>query len=98
MRAYDTKAQIVGIGYIFALGIIGQVRDLIPSSTSELNTVGVLIAWVVVILPILLFGFVLYPSRKMAPKLADETTGKLENILYVDPKNVGNVEELKKAV
>lgn len=98
VRAYDTKAQIVGIGYIFALGIVGKVRDLIPSSTSELNTVGVLIAWVVVILPILLFGFVLYPSRKMAPKLADETTGKLENILYVDPKNVGNVEELKKAV
>ena len=98
VRAYDTKAQIVGIGYIFALRIIGQVRDLIPSSTSELNIVGVLIVWGVVILPILLFGFVLYPSRKMAPELADETTVKVEHILYVDPKNVGGVEDLKKAV
>ncbi len=34
----------------------------------------------------------------MAPELADEKTGKLEHILYVDPKNVGNVEKLKKAV
>lgn len=24
VRSYDTKAQIVGIGYIFALGVIGR--------------------------------------------------------------------------
>ena len=25
VRSYDTKAQIVGVGYIFALNVIGQL-------------------------------------------------------------------------
>lgn len=33
VRAYDTKAQIVGVGYIFALGIVGQVFDELGSKT-----------------------------------------------------------------
>jgi len=27
VRAYDTKAQIVGVGYIFAIGIIIDLAD-----------------------------------------------------------------------
>lgn len=97
VRAYDTKAQIVGIGYIFALGIVTRVGEALPK-TSEINIVYVLVAWGIVILPILLFGFVLYPSRKMAPKLADEPAMKLESILYIDPQKLGNLKDLKEAV
>ena len=96
VHAYDTKAQIVGIGYIFALRITGEVGDMLPK-TSTNDVVYILVAWGVVILPILLFGFVLYPSRKTALKIANEPTAKLERILYVDPKKVGSIEELKEA-
>ncbi len=64
VRAYDTKAQIVGIGYIFALGIIGQFQNWFPT-TNEVDLTQVIVAWGVVVLPIVLFGFVLYPTRKM---------------------------------
>ncbi len=96
VRAYDTKAQIVGIGYIFALGIVTRVGEALPK-TSEINIVYVLVAWGIVVLPILLFGFVLYPSRKTAPKLEHEPTAKLEHILYVDTKKLGSVTELMEA-
>lgn len=96
VRAYDTKAQIVGIGYIFALGIVTQFERLFPK-TSEISVGYILVAWGVVILPILLFGFVLYPSRKTAPKLEHEPTAKLEHILYVDTKKFGSVTELMEA-
>ena len=96
VRAYDTKAQIVGIGYIFALGIVTQFEGLFPK-TSEISVVYVLVAWGVVVLPILLFGFVLYPSRKTAPKLEHEPTAKLKHILYVDTKKLGSVTELMEA-
>ncbi len=36
VRAYDTKAQIVGVGYIFALGVVGSFEALLPEA-SELN-------------------------------------------------------------
>ncbi len=41
VRSYDTKAQIVGVGYVFALGIVGLFSDRLPDS-GELNAVGVL--------------------------------------------------------
>ncbi len=96
VRAYDTKAQIVGVGYIFALGIVTRVGEALPK-TSEMDIVYVLVAWGIVILPILLFGFVLYPTRKKAPKLASESTVKMEHILYIDPQKLGSLKELKEA-
>ncbi len=96
VRAYDTKAQIVGIGYIFALGIVGRWEDLFPKA--DVNVGYVLVAWGVVIISIVLFAYVLYPSRKMAPKLANESTVDVDHILYIDPKKFGSVEELKVAV
>ncbi len=97
VRAYDTKAQICGIGYIFALGIIAGFEALFPQ-TSNVDAVYVLVAWGVVILPIMLFGFVLYPSRKKAPGVINESTAEPKHILYVDPKKYGSVAELKDAV
>ena len=97
VRAYDTKAQIVGIGYIFALGIVGRIGDLLPATT-EVNLLTVLASWGIVIMPILLFGFVLYPTRKVAPKLANAPERKLQYVFYVEPVRVGSVAALRDAV
>lgn len=63
VRAYDTKAQIVGVGYIFALGIVLRLGELLPK-VERSDVVLVIGGWSVVIFPALLFGFVLYPTRK----------------------------------
>jgi hypothetical protein len=96
VRAYDTKAQIVGVGYILALGVVGRFEALLPKA-SELNLLTISIACAA-ILPILLFGFVLYPTRKFAEKFADQSETAPEHILYVDPTKLGSVKALKNAV
>ena len=97
VRAYDTKAQIVGIGYIFALGIVGKFEAWVPESSVVNPLAATLVAWGVVILPIMLFGYVLYPSRKMAPRLASKPGVELQHIMYVDPNKLASVEALKAA-
>ncbi len=96
VRAYDTKAQIVGVGYIFALGIVESFEALLPEA-SELNLLTLSVACTA-ILPILLFGFVLYPSRKSAEKFADQSEATPEHVLYVNPTKLGSVKVLKEAV
>jgi hypothetical protein len=96
VRAYDTKAQIVGVGYIFALGVVGSFEALLPKA-SELNLLTLSVACSA-ILPILLFGFVLYPSRKSVEKFADQSEATPEHVLYVDPTELGSVKALKEAV
>lgn len=68
VRAYDTKAQIVGIGYIFALGIVFQFASKVDRATI-LTPDQIILAWVFIIVPIILFGAVLYPTRKIVPSL-----------------------------
>lgn len=68
VRAYDTKAQIVGIGYIFALEIVFQFAAKIDLATS-LTPAEVILAWTFIVVPIILFGAVLYPTRKIVPSL-----------------------------
>jgi len=99
VRSYDTKAQIVGVGYVFALGIVGLLSDRLPDS-GELTAVAVLIGWGIVIVPILLFGYVLYPTRKTAPRLAVDPTEaeRLEHVLYVETDRHDSVEVLKASV
>ena len=97
IRAYDTKAQIVGVGYVFALGIVGSVEKMVPKSAS-VDVVAIVFAWAVVILPILLFGFVLYPSRKTAPRLEEDPVKRPEFVLYVDTDRHRDVEQLRQSV
>lgn len=73
VRAFDTKAQIVGIGYIFAMGIITTIGGWIQEQPN-FTMLSVVLAWLLVILPIVLFGAVLYPSRKMAPVLGQKSS------------------------
>ncbi len=96
VRAYDTKAQIVGVGYMFALGVVGKFESLLPKA-SELNLLTISVACGA-ILPLLLFGFVLYPSRKSVKKLAKQPEETPEHVLYVDPTKLGSVKALREAV
>ena len=95
-RAYDNKAQIVGAGYILALNLVLRFGDLLPTHA----TIGPLfyaVVWGIVIMPILQFGQVLYPSRTRAEKeLTGKTSGdsNVPHIYYVDPDFFANVRDL----
>ena len=58
VRAYDTKAQIVGVGYIFAIGIVIQLGSKVANQP-EMSLVTITLAWLAIIFPIALFGAVL---------------------------------------
>ncbi len=62
VRSYDTKAQICGIGFIFALGIVQRSGDHVPVPV-EYAMLYVIAGWLVIVVPILMFAMVLYPSR-----------------------------------
>jgi hypothetical protein len=94
VRAYDTKAQIVGVGYILALNLVLRFGDLLPTHAplGPLFFAGV---WAILIMPILQFGQVLYPSRRLAEKeLAPKTSCSSErSVFYVDPGGFADLQE-----
>ena len=65
VRSYDTKAQIVGIGYIFSLDLITGFGARLGAPL-EFTVFYVVLTWFFVVVPIILFGLVLFPSRKFA--------------------------------
>ena len=95
-RSYDTKAQIVGVGYILALNLVLHFGDLLPTH-APIGPLFFAAVWGIVIMPILQFGQVLYPSRTRAEK---ELNGKMSGaaavppIYYVDPSSFADVREL----
>ena len=95
-RAYDNKAQIVGVGYILALNLVLHFGDLLPTH-APIGPLFYAVVWGIVIMPILQFGQVLYPSRSRAEK---EFTGKTSGgsnvppIYYVDPNSFADVRDL----
>lgn len=97
VRAYDTKAQIVGIGYTFALNIVASVIGGLPSTHGE-GLLFVVFFWLVVMGPLFLFGYVLYPSRRMAPKVDDTSELGLTRTLYVQSMRYRTMKELQEAV
>ncbi len=94
VRAYDTKAQIVGLGYAFALGIVAGTSDWFPK-TDEGQFLAVILFWGVVMAPLVLFGFVLYPTRKTAPEVRSDSAADMRHVLYVDPSRYDTLEALK---
>lgn len=89
MRAYDTRAQIVGVGYVLALGILIPFERRFP----RLDDVGlpeVIILWGVIIVPIVLFGYVVYPLRKYRPFLYARSYDK-EPDFFCPPDKVAAV-------
>ena len=98
VRAYDTKAQIVGVGYIFSLSVISQVGEIIPDKASAINLFSILIPWAFVIVPIILFGWVLYPTRNTAKLLGTRRERGPKHILFFEPSPNNTVAALKSAV
>lgn len=92
VRAYDTKAQIVGVGFIFSLGIISDFAERFT-----LNTIGpqlwvVLLSWFLLVGPIVLFGAVLYPSRTISP-IIGEKINALKHVYYYRPSSADTMRE-----
>ena len=81
VRSYDVKAQIVSIGFIFSLGLIETVGDLAPKDPNS-SIILLLVTWFFGVLPIAMFGYVLYPSRSLAPKLGTKV-GNLQRSYYL---------------
>ena len=84
VRSYDTKAQIVGVGYIFALGVVGQISALLDRET-EASVIVVVISWAIVVMPILFFGYVLYPTRKTTSYTEATKHHGIQHVLYLNP-------------
>ncbi len=95
VRAYDTRAQIVGVGYVFALRIVGEVDGLLPETTLE--TIGVAVAWFVVILPVVLFGYVLVPTRKSSTIRKLAKFEERQHVLFVDTSQGYSAEDVRNA-
>lgn len=94
VRGYDVKAQIVGIGFIFSLGVIGTIGQLAESTSQsppEFPLVAVIVSWVLAIVPLVFFGAVLYPSRALSRELGAERK-KVAGLLYVSPQQPTSVD------
>ena len=94
VRSYDTKAQIVGVGYILALNLVLHFGDLLPTR-APLGPLFFAVVWGIVIMPILQFGQVLYPSRTRAEKelLAKMSCGSEQRVYYVDPDKFADLKD-----
>ena len=66
IRTYDTKAQIVGIGFIFTIGMLIKFNTWGHLAT-QWQQAATLCNWVLITLPVVCFGSVLYPTRRVAP-------------------------------
>ena len=95
VRAYDTKAQILGVGYILALGLVLHFDGLLPARAPT-GPLFIAVVWGIIILPILQFGQVLYPSRTRAERdfLRQTSDSSEQRIYYVDPDFFTSVGDL----
>jgi hypothetical protein len=86
VRSYDSKAQIVGVGYILALNLVLHFGDLLPTR-APLGPLFFAVVWGVILMPILQFGQVLYPSRTRVEKSSSRKIpcGPEQRVYYVDP-------------
>ncbi len=66
IRTYDTKAQIVGIGFIFTIGMVIKFNTWTAASEQAIH-LATIATWVLIIMPAVFFGSVLYPTRRVAP-------------------------------
>ena len=63
VRAYDTKAQIVGIAFIFTVGIVQLLIPdaLVSQFSAEAPMLRFLVGFALLMSPLAVFGAVLYP-------------------------------------
>ncbi len=94
VRSYDTKAQIVGVGYIFALGIVNNLKRFLPR-VDDVGPEAVVLTWAIVIFPVLLFGYVLYPSRRIAPVVDRGAPKPIRSVLYVSNEAPRTLDQIR---
>lgn len=96
IRAYDTKAQIVSLGFIFSLGFITTVGAMAPGNP-QFSISLVVFSWLPGVVPVMMFAYVLYPSRSMAPKLG-AGNGNLQRSYYLLDERYSNLDEYIEAI
>ena len=90
IRSYDTKAQIMGVGFIFSVSMIS--RFLSNLDVDHDYGIGYLIVgFLLLIGPVALYGAVIFPSRRSAPKLID-TPLPIQGLFYVKSEDVSDLE------
>ena len=94
IRTYDTKAQIVGIGFIFTIGTITKLThlELLESQSGELLLV---LSWALIMIPLISFVSVLYPTRKIAPSIL-RGRKEVQALFYLHPNEVKSLNEYVK--
>lgn len=95
VRSYDTKAQIIGVGYIFALGVVMQSGNHIPIPV-EFAALYVLAGWAIIILPIIMFALVLHPSRVDKVKF-DQVPDEAKSMMYFDDRKFKDAAQYRDA-
>lgn len=91
VRSYDTKAQIMGIGFIFSLGVIFNILEGFDT-TRSLGWFQLFAAFVLAIGPVVLYGAVLYPSRRLFRSIKTPELG-IQNTYYHVPGDRPSVED-----
>lgn len=95
IRNYDTKAEICGVGFILALGIVKQAGDSIPVPI-EYAGFYVLAGWLIIVIPIIMFALVLYPSR--VDKIdREKRPNNVLGVMYFDPRSFPDVKSFGEA-
>ncbi len=93
IRSYDTKAQICAIGYLFSLNIVLAINESIfPGKGADFWVV--IFGWGVLIFPMFLFGFVLYPTRKSVKPDNSHEESPIYKVLYVRHERHAAVDEI----
>ena len=89
IRTYDTKAQIVGIGFIFTIGMVIKFNTWTTASQDVMH-LATIATWVLIIVPAVFFGSVLYPTRRVAPQVL-KNQALIKGMFYLYPEeNMSN--------
>lgn len=91
VRSFDTKAQIMGIGFIWSLNLVPELGGW-GEGAQDISPISIIVAWVLIIIPIILFGSVLYPSRKVAPNIVKDKE-LIKGLYHIDDHEVQGVKE-----
>ncbi len=96
VRSYDNKAQIVGVGYILALQVVLRSGAQVPVAIDQAGLY-VFAGWAILVLPIIMFALVLYPSH--ADKVSRKRDfGGCAGAMYFDPRRSPDVDSYVRTV
>ena len=95
IRNYDTKAEISGVGFIIAVGIVKQAGDSIIVPI-EFAMFYVLAGWLVIVIPIIMLALVLYPAR-FNKTVTSVQPDDVQIVMYFDRRVFLNVDAYIKA-